>query len=339
LDVVVFGAGATGSVFGALLARAGHGVRLVGRAAHVRAIREHGLRLEGSVEGSFSIDARETLDAGAPPDVILLTVKTPDLEAAADAISEALPRRVPVLALENGLGVQRRLEERFHARGWKNPEGWIRRAVHTLPATWLRPGVVRYAGTGEVLLGSDPPEEPDARAARYEALFRSAGIPVRTVDDLDREIWRKTLVNAAINPVTADHGVLNGQLAKEPWRRQALDLLEEARHVAAAEGFEFTAEEAERELWRVVRATARNQSSMLQDVLHGRETEIASISGALLAFGTAHGLSLPATRRVAERIRRRASAARGTDPAAAGSAPASTGASAPRSARPSGKPS
>jgi 2-dehydropantoate 2-reductase len=132
--------------------------------------------------------------------------------------------------------------------------------------------------------------------------FRAAGIPVRVEQDREREIWRKVLVNAAINPVTADHGIPNGRLLLDPYRGQALQLLDEALSVAQAEGVRFTDTDAQRELWRVVRATSDNRSSMLQDLDRGRRTEIDSISGAILDLGRQRGLSLPATDRIVQRI-------------------------------------
>ena len=110
--------------------------------------------------------------------------------------------------------------------------------------------------------------------------------------------------------MTALHDVLNGRLRESPWREEALELLEEARRVAAAEGVAIDRGEAEAALWRVVDATSSNRSSMLQDLDRGRPTEIEAISGALLTRAARHGLELPATRRAYERIRARASAGR-----------------------------
>ncbi|HEV2449080.1 MAG TPA: 2-dehydropantoate 2-reductase, partial [Thermoplasmata archaeon] len=169
----------------------------------------------------------------------------------------------------------------------------------------LGPGSIRQAGTGEIVLGRPTPAAEATAAEQFEALFTSAGFTVRRVVDFEREVWRKLLVNAAINPVSADHGVPNGRLADEPWRGQAEALLLEALEVSRAEGFEFSEGEAEAELWKVVRATAANRSSMLQDLRRGRPTEIDAISGELLRRGKSHGLTLPATERAFERIERR----------------------------------
>jgi 2-dehydropantoate 2-reductase len=297
--ILVVGAGAVGSLFGALLQRAGHDVTLVGRPAHMAAISQAGLRLEGSTEGTIRVRAVSELPADFAPELCLLTVKTYDLGSAAELFSRATPSPVPVAALQNGLGVEAQVERGLAAGGWTNPGDWIVRGINSVPANYAAPGVIRHAGQGELLLA-------DYGAGRHAeaiaATFRSAGVPARRIAEREREVWRKVLVNAAINPVTADHGVSNGRLLLEPYRGQSLQLLREALAVARIEGFPFTDEEVEADLWRVVRATSDNRSSMLQDLDRGRRTEIDAISGTILERGRAHGLSLPATERIVTRI-------------------------------------
>lgn len=301
MRVTVFGAGAVGQLFGARLQRARHEVVLVAREAEVVAIRLNGLRVEGAFEGTFEVAAVDALTEGMSTEAVLLTVKAPDVRAAGEEIARRLRPVPPILALQNGLGVEEELLAGLVAGGAADQPGPVVRGVNTVPVTRLEPGRVRQPGEGEVVLdaGSDPATQ------LFADLLASAGLAVRRSPDLPREIWKKVLVNAAINPVTADHGIPNGQLARDPWRGQAEKLLHEARRVAAAEGFEFTEEEAEAELWKVVRATAHNRSSMLQDLDRGHRTEIDAISGALLVRGKRHGLELPQTARILARIRAR----------------------------------
>ena len=55
--IAVYGAGGVGGYFGARLARAGADVHFLARGAHLRALREHGLRVR-SVTGDFQVPAR-----------------------------------------------------------------------------------------------------------------------------------------------------------------------------------------------------------------------------------------------------------------------------------------
>lgn len=313
MRVVVFAAGAIGSLLGASLAHAGHDVLLVGRTDHVAAIRSEGLRVTGTLVETVRLRAETSVPSDFVPEVVLLTAKTFDLPAASSRLGIEVSMPIPTLLPQNGLGVEERVRTALGASGWVAPERWVVRAVNTIPATLLGPGEVRAAGRGELLLGRAP--GPDAAASRTMAhLFRGTEIPVRVVDDLEREVWRKALINAAVNPVTALHGVPNGRLLEEPYRTESRTLLEEALSTAHAFGFDFREEEVRSDLDRVLRATAGNRSSMLQDLDRGRPTEIEAISGEILRRGASKGLDLPATRSAVAAIRARSpggSSARG----------------------------
>lgn len=303
--VLVVGAGAIGSLLGARFAAAGDRVTLVGRPDHVRAIREHGLRIDGIAPGSFSVIATTDLAEAEAPDAVALAVKTYDLAAVSASLGRGLTRAAPLLLPQNGLHVDGPVAAALSLGGWGDPESWIVRAVNTIPATLVAPGVVRQPGVGEITL-PDPASRGSASAATsaWRAHLHRAGIEVRTVLDFERELWRKALVNAAINPVTALHRVPNGRLLDPPYRSEALGLLREAQRAAAAAGFVFTDREADADLERVVRATARNRSSMLQDVERGRPTEIDAISGEIVMTAGARGIDLPRTREVIDRLHR-----------------------------------
>ena len=305
MKIIVVGAGAVGSRFGAALFAAGHEVVLVGRADHVAAIRASGLRLEGPNPRTLRLAA--TTDVGrASADAVLVAVKTFHLASASRAIAREIVPSAPLLLLENGLGIEAVAERGLSEGGWAEPRARLLRGVNSVPATWVAPGVVRETGSGEVLLPTPAPP-PSARqyVPIFEALLTNAGIPVRLVADFEREVWRKALVNAAINPVTALHGVTNGALLSEPLHGEAVALLREAQAAARAEGYGFTDREAEADLDRVARATAENRSSMLQDLDRGRPTEVDALSDEIARIGDQHGLDLAATRAAAAAIRAR----------------------------------
>jgi 2-dehydropantoate 2-reductase len=302
--IVIFGAGAIGSLLGASLAHGGHTVLLVARADHVAAIRAEGLRVTGAIVETVPLLAETTVPPEFVPEMALLTPKTFDLAAAASLFALQVPVPVPTLLPQNGLGVEETVGAALTDGGWTDPPRWMVRAVNTLPATLLGPGAVRAAGKGELLLGRGT--GPAAAATRaFARLFRAADIPVRTVEHLEREVWRKALINAAVNPVTALHGIPNGRLLEEPYLAESWELLHEALETARAYDVVFTEKEMRADLEKIVRATAENRSSMLQDFDRGRRTEIQAISGELLRRGTAKGLDLPATRRAIETIRAR----------------------------------
>lgn len=306
MRVLIFGAGAVGSLFGALLARSGIAVELVGPAAHIAAIRREGLQVEGSVNGSWPVTADERIASPVTADLVIVAVKTFDLERAARTMRGALPSAPPVLLPQNGLGIEGRFERGMDLDPHRPIHPPLVRAINTVPATLLGPGRVRYAGSGEVRLADPQGDGPVAQATRaFYSVFERAQIPVRYVPDFDRALWTKAVVNAAINPVTAAFSVPNGALLEPPYRAMVESLAAEGIAAAVASGHPLSSPAVLEELWGTVRATAENRSSMLQDVERGRPTELEAINGALLIAGTAHGVPMPETERAIERVRSR----------------------------------
>ncbi|HYA10190.1 MAG TPA: 2-dehydropantoate 2-reductase [Thermoplasmata archaeon] len=303
-SVLVLGAGAVGSLFGARLAAAGESVLLVGRPAHVAAIRAHGLRVEGVDPGTFRLPALTQVARDAAPDEVLVTVKAYDLVDALTGLAKVVAP-TPTALLGNGLGIEGVAARALREAGWSHPEAVLVRAVQTVPATFLGPGRVRATGTGEVVL----PEPASAGAAgaaveTFVGLLRRGGFSVRTSPTFELELWRKVAVNAAINPVTAIRRVPNGALLDGPPRQEAELLLAEAVEVARRSGVDLTVDTARADFERIVRSTAENRSSMLQDVDRGRPTELDAISGEILRRGGQVGLDLPATRKAIDDVRR-----------------------------------
>ena len=302
MKILIVGAGAVGSLVGAHLAEGGLSVHLVGRPEHVAAIRSRGLKVAGDRERVLRVDASETVPAGLELDASLVTTKTFDLGTAAAELARALPPH-PVLFVQNGLGILPAARDGLRAGGWPDVMSYAVQGVNFVSATLVGPGEVRETGFVQILLPVPGEAGPAAGAARlFRMLFERAQVTVEAVPEFEREVWRKALLNAAVNPVTAVHRVTNGAVLEEPLRTEALELLGEALAVARAAGFGFTSEELTRDFDRVLRASADNRSSMLQDLERGRPTEIDAISGEILREAARHGLELPATRAMVARV-------------------------------------
>ena len=108
--IAVYGAGGVGGYFGARLARAGADVHFLARDAHLRALREHGLRVR-SVTGDFQVPARATDDPAdiGPCDFVLFCVKTFDTDAAAARLGPLMGDGTAVVSLQNGVENEEKL--------------------------------------------------------------------------------------------------------------------------------------------------------------------------------------------------------------------------------------
>ena len=269
MDVVVFGAGSLGSLLGGLLSTA-NDVTLVGREAHVEAVRERGLAVTGLVE--LTAEPAATTALGAGGDLAVVTVKAYDTPAAASALADF--EFGAVLTLQNGLGNGAVL-----AGGLDDP---VVSGVTDYGALLREPGVVECTGVGSVTMGPHPgsSERSDAEAAA--TAFEAAGVDVEVRPDMAPVRWEKLAVNAGINPVTALAGLDNGALSAGPAARLARRAATEAAAVARERGIDLDDAAVRGALEAVVEATARNRSSMRQDVEAGRRTEVDAINGAVV---------------------------------------------------------
>lgn len=305
---LVFGAGATGSVFAARLASR-HEVAVTARDARLETIRRDGLRVTGATDSAVRLPAaaspKEFADFRA--DFALVTVKSSDTAEAAAAL-DRLPGDPVRVSLQNGLGNEEILAEGGHP---------VLGAVTNNGATLREGGEVFHAGLGEVVLGAFSPDTPADAAARLAALFRAVGFPARETEDIRKPLWEKVILNAAVNPVTALLGLRTGELLADPGRRLVVSrVAAEACRVAGSEGVPCEPGEVEATIRRVAAATPENRSSMLQDLERGRRTEIEAINGVIAARGRAAGVPTPWNDLLLRLVRRREAAPAARSPGA-----------------------
>lgn len=279
------GAGAIGSLIGARLADE-HDVTLIGREAHVRAIRERGLEVTGRTQRTVDVDARTDADELDPADVVFLTVKAYQTAQALDDVEPAIGPNTFLATLQNGLGNVEQLARRVgesHAIGGTTSHGCI----------FQGPGRVEHTGVGDTVIGPVAPPDRPAHHQLAETLSQ-AGIETEVVADIRPKLWSKAAVNAAINPATAIAGLPNGALLEVEELEHLLEAAaREVEAVARSEGIEV-----EEGAWvdrarTVAKQTARNRSSMLQDVERGRRTEIDAICGRIVEVAKRNGVPAP----------------------------------------------
>lgn len=265
-----------------MLSRA-HDVTLVGRRHTVDAVNSRGLRIEGITDLTAHPKAATVVHPDMNPDVLLVAVKAFDTQRAVEDL-KPFYNSATFLSLQNGLGNAELI-------GTKAKRVVAGTTLHGV--TRIAPGRLLHAGTGTTILGpfTGVGMEYVRELARE---FSSAGLDMSTTERIGEELWRKALLNSAINPICALIRRTNGALLEDR-RLEALakEVLREGWSVARAAGFDFD-EEALEELWRsVVTATAANRNSMLQDLETRRPTEVWSITGRIVEEGAKHGIPTP----------------------------------------------
>ena len=280
LRFAVVGAGAVGCYFGGMLARAGSPVTLIGRAAHVDAIRAHGLRLQTQTfDEVVRVDAETDVAAVSGADVVLFCVKSTDSEKSARVMAPFLSKDAVVLSLQNGVENPDILREVLPQR--------VMASVVYVATEMAGPGHLKHHGRGELVIDNAPPAQLIAEA------FAKAGVPVQLSDNVRGAQWAKLVVNCAYNALSAVTQKPYGQLVEvEGVPELMAAVVDECLRVAQADGLSIPgdAHEATR---RIAQIMAGQYSSTAQDVARGKPNEIDYLNGYVVRRGGLHGIATP----------------------------------------------
>ncbi|MFD7794629.1 ketopantoate reductase family protein [Streptomyces sp. NPDC059759] len=299
---IIIGAGAVGGAVGGRLAEAGHEVVLVARGAHLTALRADGLRLvtpEGPrVHRLPAVAGPAELGELRPDDVLVLTVKTQDGEAALGdwgaapvAGGGSAAERLPVVCAQNGVESGRLALRRFRR---------VYGVCVWLPATFVEPGTVAAAGTpltGILHLGRYPegPDRPDDTLRRIAADLETAHFEAPVVPDVARWQYAKLLGNLA-NAIEAVSGVLTSEAGRELFTR----VRAEGTAVLDAAGIAYAGEEEQAEArgdkiaLKPFDGSPRRGGSSWQSLDRGTGTiEADYLNGEIALLGRLHGVPTP----------------------------------------------
>ena len=289
MRMVVFGAGAVGTFFGALLARGGQDVWFVARGAQLEALRRDGIRIESLLLGDIvapqvNAVARAT-DVGAAADLVLVCVKANQTTDILDDLAAVVGSSTTIVTLQNGVESDDVIAERFGRER-------VFPAVVYVGATVARPGVVSHVAAGTIVVGARAGGD-EGRLLMVRDALAASGQPVRISQDIQYERWQKLLWNAAFNTVSAiTQRTPRELLASSQARSILLGIMREVVAVARASGVELRESDIDPQLAWTERATAI-RTSMMVDRERGRAMEIEALIGVVVRGGRAHAVPTP----------------------------------------------
>ncbi len=311
MKVLVWGAGAIGGTIGAYLARAGVDVTFVdANRAHVEAMKEKGLELQGPVEAfTIPVHALHTDEVEGEWDTVFLCVKALHTEAATEQLRPHLSRDGYVVSLQNGLN------ERSIARavGQKRTVG----AFVNFGADVLEPGVVHYGGRGAVVVGELDGVKSE-RLKELHKLLRRFEPDAVTTDNIWGYLWGKMGYGATLFASALTDVSIAEVLASPEVRPGLTALAREVLEVAAAAGVtplgfngfdpaaflsadETAVEQSFDEMVAFNKRSAKTHSGVWRDLaVHGRKTEFEAQYGPVLDLAEKHSLPVPTLRTLAQ---------------------------------------
>ena len=290
--VVVVGAGAMGGLFGGLLKEGGLDVTLLDAApGHVAAIRKHGLKIIG-VGGDRFIPIAATTEAREidKADVVLFQCKAFANEAAARSVKHLFAGDTVAISFQNGLGNEDVLEGVLG-------KGRVIAGLTAQAGLVEAPGVVRNFGDLPTHIGESAGGVSE-RVTRIAAAFTRHGLPTTASGEIKREKWKKLLGNIGLGTISAVTDLRSFEIMQvAELQTIVFRLVDEAAAVARAEGVALDVAETRSVLMKLAGTTGggtgTSKSSIREDLIRKRRTEIDTIHGTVAKRGRKHGLPTP----------------------------------------------
>ena len=289
MKIAILGCGAMGSVYAALLAKAGHEVWAIDSwREHIDAINANGLRLEGaSGDHTVKIHASTNAADAGVCDLVILATKTMHVEPAAESARSLLGEKSVVLSIQNGLGGP------DTAAKILGRERLMVGVVGGFGASIKAPGHAHHNGWELVRLGeiSGP---ITARLNDVAEVWRSGGFKVKCFDDIDQLIWEKLICNVCFSGTCAVTERTIGEVMADPdaWI-VASGCATEAYNVARARGIKLDFDDVVAYVHNFGSKIPNARPSMLLDHMAGRMSEIEAINGAIPVAAKPLGVAAP----------------------------------------------
>lgn len=288
MKIAVIGAGAMGSLYGGYLSKVSDEVYLVDVwQQHVDSINAEGLSIQEK-DKDIVVHPRavSSADRVGYVDLAIVFVKSITTGSALEKNAALLGPDTIVLSLQNGYGNIEQIAEFVNINN-------IIAGTTAHGGTMLAPAHIKHAGVGETHIGWVKNKNDD-RIDDIADILSKAGFETIVSDNVMELIWSKLIINVGINALTAILKVQNGGLLKQEETKTLMRMaILEAVNVAKAVGIDFNREEMVKKVMDVSFATGENKSSMLQDILNKRKTEIDTINGAIVKEGQKYSIDTP----------------------------------------------
>lgn len=289
LKVAIIGAGAMGSLYGYYLANAGYSVELVDIwQQHVDEINRNGLTIiDGNKHHNIFIPAiADPRLLKEMKDLIIVFVKSYQTAEAIESCLHLVNEQTRILTLQNGVGNVEILQQYI-------PSEQIMGGTTSHGANVKQPGQIIHAGKGKTVMGRIDGQNR-TRERWLAEKFAKAGIEVEINDNIQTLLWDKLMVNVGINALTALLNIENGKLLEMEETQMLMKyLVAEAGNVSSQAKIQLTCQNPLEHVKSIAEATGDNKSSMLQDLIKGRRTEVDYINGAIIKKGKEVGVSTP----------------------------------------------
>ncbi|SEI85120.1 2-dehydropantoate 2-reductase [Bhargavaea ginsengi] len=255
--------------------------------------RDHGIRINGR-ETRFRY--KPLTDEAEPIDLILFGVKNDQLDEAIDCVRPFVGPETILLPLLNGISSEEDLKAAF-------PDNPVLYAMCVGIDAQRKERDIRYSKLGQITFGTRAGEYPEAETA-VENLFRAADVPYEIPDDIWREMWWKFMINVGVNQTSsvlrAPYGIFQTIHSARSWMEE---VMKEVVLVSQAAGVGLNDRDITRFRPVLDSLSPEGKTSMLQDIEHGRKTEVEFLAGKMVELGEKYGVPVPENEHLLKVIR------------------------------------
>lgn len=288
--MLIVGAGAIGSFYGAALQAQGADVSAVVRSDY-DAVCEHGIHIESKRLGDRWFRPTQTLRApadyaGGPPDYLILSVKVVEGTDRVGLIRDAVGPNTTIVLIENGVEIEAEIAQAF-------PHNELISALAFIQVSRVGPGQVRHYAFGDLHFGTYPSGLSE-RALQFGAMLEAGGVKPVLTDDVVTARWKKCLWNAVFNPISVLGGVLDTDdiLSAPEGASFIRRAMEEVCAVASATGYPLSPTLIDQYI-DGTRKAPPYKTSMALDFEHGRPLEMEVILGNAVRAGRRENVPIP----------------------------------------------
>ena len=286
MRIAVIGAGGIGAIYGASLAKAGADVTFVARGAHLAAMRERGLKVEGD-RGEMHISPAQATDDPSdigPVDIVLFCVKLWDVESAGAAIRPIIGPKTAVIPLQNGVDAHERLIPVLGREAVMGGTAFVTGSI-------VAPGIVRQTGTYQRMTFGELDGTISPRGKRLAELCAAAGFEGVLSPDVLVPLWDKFTMLVPLANVNALTRAPLGKYRADPdtWSL-VLGSVHETVAVGRAEGINLAPDAADKAIALIRSMPDHHMTSMGNDLLRGSRLELPWFAGKVVELGRKHGV-------------------------------------------------
>ena len=289
MNIVIYGTGGVGGYFGARLAQSGNNVTFITRGKQLEAIQQKGLQLK-SINGDYLVYpaiATSNITEVKNIDLILICVKTWQLNEVAKKIQSVLKENTMVISLLNGV-------ENIDVLCENIDENLVLGGLCKIVSKVEDYGVINHVSYDPTIVFGELNNEKTDRALLLEQTFLKAKITTKLASDIQKEIWTKFLFITTISAIGAlTRATIGEMMASNEIKKIMYQTAEEIFIIAKAKNINYPDNIIEKQFQVIINQPYNTTASLQRDIMEGNPSELEAQNGAIVKMGKELGIKTP----------------------------------------------